>query len=89
MTEKGELEVVSKAAHQCSTSCAVDVLVYRLHPEKSSAHEDVRRPQIPILPLQPIDFLGKVQKIIALTDDRGKCIIVNCEAFHMSIELDW
>ena len=39
--------------------CAVDILVYYVHPEKLSAHGDVRRQQIPNVALQPIDFRGK------------------------------
>ena len=59
MTQKGELEVVSKAAPQCSTLCAVDVLVYRVHLEKLSAHGDVRRPQYRISLFNPRSFWGK------------------------------
>ena len=51
--------MASKAVPQCSTSCVVDVLVYRVHPEKLSAHGDVRRPQIPDIAVQPQFFWGK------------------------------
>ena len=71
MTEKGELEVASLGTTQgCplhSALCAVDVLVYRVHFEKLSAHGDVRRPQIPNVAVQPIDVLGKVQTLYTLT----------------------
>ena len=68
MTEEGELEVGSIGTTQGrplrGALCAVDVLVYRVHPEKLSAHGDVRRSQIPNITVQPIDFLGKVQLVL-------------------------
>ena len=42
-----------------------------------------------LLRVSRLENVGESPKIIALTDDRGTCIIANCEAFHMSIELDW